>query len=66
MGPGQIWDDIRKGVIDTIGTDHTAFSLEAKLDPTQTILDKRMGQNTLQDYPTMMFSEGVDEGPHHA
>jgi len=49
-------------VIDTIGTDHTAFSLEAKLDPTQTILDKRMGQNTIQDYPTMMFSEGVGKG----
>ena len=54
-----IWDDIRRGVINTIGTDHTAFSKEAKLDPTQTILDKRMGQNTLQDYPPMMFSEGV-------
>jgi dihydropyrimidinase len=55
----MIWEAIRKGVVDTIGTDHTAFSKEAKLDPTQTILDKRMGQNTLQDYPTMMFSEGV-------
>ncbi len=54
-----IWEDIRKGVIHTIGTDHTAFSKADKLDPTQTILDKRMGQNTLQDYPTMMFSEGV-------
>ena len=54
-----IWEDIRKGVIHTIGTDHTAFSKEAKLDPAQTILDKRMGQNTLQDYPPMMFSEGV-------
>ena len=55
----QLWEGIRKGTIDTIGTDHMAFSLEAKLDPTQTILDKRMGQNTLQDYPPMMFSEGV-------
>ena len=54
-----IWDDIRRGVIHTIGTDHTAFSKETKLDPAQTILDKRMGQNTLQDYPPMMFSEGV-------
>ena len=54
-----IWEDIRKGVIHTIGTDHTAFSKADKLDPTQTILDKRMGQNTLQDYPPMMMSEGV-------
>lgn len=58
----MLWDGIRRGVIDTIGTDHTAFSLAAKLDPTQTILDKRMGQNTLQDYPPMMFSEGVNKG----
>jgi dihydropyrimidinase len=58
----QLWDGIRRGVIDTIGTDHTAFSLAAKLDPTQTILDKRMGQNTIQDYPPMMFSEGVGKG----
>jgi dihydropyrimidinase len=55
----MLWEGIRKGTVDTIGTDHTAFSKEAKLDPTQTILDKRMGQNTLQDYPPMMFSEGV-------
>lgn len=55
----MLWEGIRKGVIDTIGTDHTAFSKAAKLDPSQTILDKRMGQNTLQDYPPMMFSEGV-------
>ncbi|MGI4877476.1 MAG: amidohydrolase family protein [Janthinobacterium lividum] len=54
-----LWEGIRKGTIDTIGTDHTAFSKEAKLDPTQNINDKRMGQNTLQDYPPMMFSEGV-------
>lgn len=54
-----IWDEIRKGVIHTIGTDHTAFSKPAKLDQTQTILDKRMGRETLQDYPSMMFSEGV-------
>ena len=55
----MIWEYIRKGVIHTIGTDHTAFSKADKLDPTQNINDKRMGQNTLQDYPPMMFSEGV-------
>jgi len=55
----MLWEGIRKGTIHTIGTDHTAFSKAAKLDETQTINDKRMGQNTLQDYPPMMFSEGV-------
>jgi dihydropyrimidinase len=58
----MLWEGIRKGVIHTIGTDHTAFSKADKLDPTQTILNKRMGQNTLQDYPPMMFSEGVLKG----
>ena len=55
----MLWDGIRKGTIDTIGTDHTAFSKAGKLDPTQTIARKLMGRETLQDYPPMMFSEGV-------
>jgi dihydropyrimidinase len=58
----MLWDGIRRGVIDTIGSDHTAFTKAAKLDPTQTIVDKRMGINNLQDYPPMMFSEGVGKG----
>jgi dihydropyrimidinase len=39
----MLWDGIRRGVIDTIGSDHTAFTKAAKLDPKQTIVDKRMG-----------------------
>ena len=43
----------------TIGTDHTGYSREAKRDPTQTIVDKRMGFSNLQEYLPMLFSEGV-------
>ena len=55
----MLWDGIRRGVIHTIGTDHSGFSKEAKLDPTQTVADRRMGVPNLQDYPPMMFSAGV-------
>ncbi len=55
----MLWEGIRKGTIHTIGTDHTGYSKEAKLDPTQTIADRRMGLSNLQEYLPMMFSEGV-------
>ena len=55
----MLWEGIAKGTIHTIGTDHTGYSKEAKLDPTQTIVDRRMGLSNLQEYLPMMFSEGV-------
>jgi len=54
-----LWEGIAKGTIHTIGTDHTGYSKEAKLDPKQTIADKRMGFSNLQEYLPMLFSEGV-------
>lgn len=58
----MLWDGIRRGVVHTIGTDHTGYTKEAKLDPTQDITNKRMGINNLQDYRPMLFSEGVVKG----
>jgi dihydropyrimidinase len=55
----MLWDGIRRGVIHTIGTDHSGFPKETKLDPTQTVVDRRMGIPNLQDYPPMMFSAGI-------
>jgi dihydropyrimidinase len=55
----MLWAGIAKGTVHTIGTDHTGYSKESKLDPTQTLANKRMGLNNLQDYLPMMFSEGV-------
>jgi dihydropyrimidinase len=55
----MLWAGIANGIIHTIGTDHTGYAKPAKLDPTQTIVDKRMGLSNLQEYLPMMFSEGV-------
>jgi dihydropyrimidinase len=54
-----LWEGIAKGTVHTIGSDHTAFSKEAKLDPTQTVANFRAGFNNLQDYRPMLYSEGV-------
>jgi dihydropyrimidinase len=55
----MIWDAIRRGVIHTMGTDHTGFTRASKEDPAQSITNRRMGIPNLQEYPPMMFSEGV-------
>jgi dihydropyrimidinase len=57
-----LWEAIAKGTVHTIGTDHTGYSKAAKLDPTQTMLNKRMGLSNLQEYLPMLFSEGVIKG----
>ncbi|OAI43338.1 hypothetical protein AYO42_01715 [Rhizomicrobium sp. SCGC AG-212-E05] len=57
----MIWDGIRRGVIHTMGTDHTGFTKASKLDPTQSLVNRRMGIPNLQEYPAMMFSAGVVE-----
>ena len=55
----KLWEGIAKGTVHTIGTDHSGYSKAAKLDPTQTLANKRMGLANLQEYLPMMFSEGV-------
>jgi dihydropyrimidinase len=57
-----LWQGIAKGTVHTIGTDHTGYSKTAKLDPTQTMVNKRMGLSNLQEYLPMLFSEGVVKG----
>ena len=57
-----LWEAIAKGTVHTIGTDHTGYSREAKLDPSQTMINKRMGLSNLQEYLPMLFSEGVIKG----
>jgi dihydropyrimidinase len=58
----RLWDGIAKGTVHTIGTDHTGYSKTAKLDPSQTVSNKRMGLSNLQEYLPMLFSEGVVKG----
>jgi dihydroorotase-like cyclic amidohydrolase len=47
----MLWDGIRRGVIHTIGTDHSGFTREAKVDPTQNVGKRRQGFPNLQEYP---------------
>ena len=58
----MLWEGIAKGTVHTIGTDHTGYTRAAKLDPTQTLANKRLGLANLQEYLPMMFSEGVLTG----
>lgn len=55
----MLWDGIRRGVIHTVGTDHSGYTKEAKLDPTQNVGKRRQGFPNLQEYPPMLFSDGV-------
>lgn len=55
----MIWDGIRRGVLHTVGTDHSGFPKSTKLDPSNTVVNRRMGIPNLQEFPAMMFSDGV-------
>jgi dihydropyrimidinase len=57
-----LWKGIVKGSVHVVATDHSGFTREAKLDPTQTVSNKRAGMNNLQVYRPMLFSEGVKKG----
>ena len=58
----MLWEGIAKGTVHTIGTDHSGYTREQKLDPTQDLANKRLGLPNLQEYLPMMFSEGVLTG----
>src|SRR5688572_16614308 len=55
----KLWEGIAKGTVHTIGTDHSGYSKASKIDPTQTLVNKRMGLANLQEYLPMILSEGV-------
>jgi dihydropyrimidinase len=57
-----LWEGIAAGTVHTIGSDHTAFSKEAKLDPTQTVANMRAGFSNVQEYRPMLYSDGVVKG----
>ncbi len=58
----MLWEGIAKGTVHTIGTDHSGYTREQKLDPAQDLANKRLGLTNLQEYLPMMFSEGVLTG----
>ena len=55
----MLWEGIARGTVHTIGTDHSGYPKDVKLDPAQTLANKRMGLANLQEYMPMLFSEGV-------
>ena len=57
-----LWEALDNGTIQTIGTDHVAYSREDKLDPSQTITNHRAGMNHLQMLRPLLFSDGVLKG----
>jgi dihydropyrimidinase len=57
-----LWEALANGTIQTIGTDHVAYSREDKLDPSQTITNHRAGMNHLQMLRPLLFSDGVLKG----
>jgi dihydropyrimidinase len=57
-----LWAGIGKGTVHVVSTDHSGYPKATKLDPAQTIADKRAGMNLLQAYRPVLFSEGVVKG----
>lgn len=57
-----LWAGIVKGSVQVVATDHSGYTKEQKLDPSQTIANKKAGMNHLQVYRPMLFSDGVKKG----
>lgn len=57
-----LWEGLRSGAIDVIGTDHAPWTRADKMDPARSITDLRPGVNNLQAMLPMLFSEGVGKG----
>ncbi len=57
-----LWNGLWDGDIQTFCTDHAAWKLDEKLDPTLTIENLRPGVADLETLLPMLFSEGVGKG----
>jgi dihydropyrimidinase len=57
-----LWHGLARGTIQTVCTDHAAWSLEAKLDPSHHLGNLRPGVENLQTMLPMLYSEGVRRG----
>ncbi len=58
----SLWEGLRDGSIDVVGSDHAPFTLEAKLDPKLDIRTARQGVSDLETSLPMLFSRGVMDG----
>lgn len=57
-----LWEGLRNGSIDVIGSDHAPFTLEDKLDPRMDIRTARQGVSDLETSLPILFFRGVIEG----
>lgn len=57
-----LWEGLRSGLIDTIGSDHAPFTTAVKLDSSATIEKYNAGTPGLQMMQPMLYSEGVGKG----
>lgn len=57
-----LWEGLRNGAIDVVGSDHAPFTLEDKLDPSVDVRAARQGVSDLETSLPMLFSRGVVEG----
>ena len=57
-----LWAGLAAGDVDTLCSDHAAWTLEDKLDPALTALTARQGVADLETMLPMLYSEGVAAG----
>lgn len=57
-----LWEGLRNGEIDVVGSDHAPFTLEDKLDTNIDVRTARQGVSDLETSLPMLFSRGVIEG----
>jgi dihydropyrimidinase len=57
-----LWRGLAAGDVDTLGSDHAPWTLDAKLDPTLNVVTARQGVADLETLMPMLFSEGVVTG----
>jgi dihydropyrimidinase len=57
-----LWRGLATGEIDTVCSDHAAWSLDAKLDPALDVVTARQGVADLETLMPMLFSAGVTTG----
>jgi dihydropyrimidinase len=57
-----LWAGLAAGDIDTVCSDHAAWTLEDKLDPALTAVTARQGVADLETMLPMLYSEGVAAG----
>jgi dihydropyrimidinase len=57
-----LWRGLAAGDVDTLCSDHAAWTLEHKLDPALNVLTARQGVADLETLMPMLYSEGVATG----